>query len=79
MDIEKYLKEVLSQYPINRIYYRAGIALQQLKDDGIIYHGECRYSRNSDGYRDGVEIIYKVDRKDSFTSTVEVLANADET
>jgi len=77
MDIGKYLKEVLSKYPVNRIYYRAGIELQQLKDDGIIYHGECRYSRNSQGHRHGVEIIYKVDRKDNFTSTLGVIANAD--
>lgn len=76
MDIAKFLREILSVYPLNRIYIRTGIALQQLKDDGIIFHGECRYSRNSEGYRQGVEIIYKIDSKDQFTTTIEVIANA---
>ena len=74
MDIKAYLREVLSQYPLNRIYIRAGIELQQLKNDGVIWHGECRYSRNDKGHRQGIEIIYKKDQKDNFTDTVEVVA-----
>ena len=60
MDINKYLNEVLSQYPLNRIYIRAGIELQHLKNDGIIVEGECRYSRDTAGYRHGVEVIYRM-------------------
>ena len=77
MDIKKYLTEVLSEYSIDRIYTRAGIELQRLKNDGIIGRGECRYSRNIEGYRHGVEIIYQIHGEGSRT-TLEVEVNADE-
>ena len=77
MDVGSYLENVLSQYPLNRIYIRAGIELQKLTDDGIIKRGEVRYKRSECGERDGVIVVWQQTMADIHTQwTDEVQVNA---
>ena len=51
----------IKKYPAHRKRIRAEILLQELVDDGIIDAGDCRYRRNSDLERDGLQFVIRKD------------------
>ena len=58
MDIEKYLKTKLKGIPLYRLKIKAEIELQNLVDDRIIYMGDCHYTRDNQGDRNGIKVVW---------------------